>query len=98
MVLNAPYIMRFMSNGIDFSLNPAFILGSFITFAFTAFWCFLDLYTIHEKTTVSPFLALIPFGNGRQPGIPFKSSPTHSKYSNAPYFIHTFAPIFAIFL
>src|SRR3990167_1598522 len=69
-----------------------------MTFALTALRCFFDLNKIQEKTTVSPFFVLIPFGNERAIGIPLRSSPTHSKYSSSPYFIHIFPPWRAMFL
>ena len=58
--------------------------GSFITFAFTRSRWARDLYTIHEKQTVSPLFALASRGKAI-PIFVFKSSPTHSRYSRAPW-------------
>jgi hypothetical protein len=48
--------MRLESNGIFFVFIILAICGSFIALLFTVSRCARDLYTIHEKTTVSPVL------------------------------------------
>src|SRR6267142_5313979 len=64
---------------------------SFITFAFTRSRCARDLYTIQEKITVSPGLSFSWRGNVL-PHFTLRSSPTHSKYSRAPWSFQIFAP------
>jgi serine/threonine protein kinase len=80
--LNPPYAIRFMSNGIGTFIIFA-MRGSFITFAFTRSRWARDLYTIHEKQTVSPLFTLASRGKAI-PIFVFRSSPTHSRYSRAP--------------
>jgi hypothetical protein len=48
--------MRLESNRIFFVFIILAICGSFIALLFTVSRCARDLYTIHEKTTVSPVL------------------------------------------
>ena len=67
--LNPPYAIRFRSNGIGSFIIFA-MRGSFITFAFTRSRWARDLYTIHEKQTVSPLFALASRGKA----IPISSS------------------------
>src|SRR3989338_3515540 len=96
-----------MSKGMGmFAMAGSCIAGSFMTLALTASLCARDLYTINEKNTVSPGLALAIFGKvsafmlGGMPSgtLGFKSSPTHSKYCSATCFFQSFLPIVAIFL
>src|SRR3979409_568877 len=86
---------RLPSKGVDFGSIMSASRGSFMTLALTRSRCARDLYTIHEKTTVSPGLSLTLRGN--DVSFPtFTSSLTHSLYSRAPYSFHTFPAFFAL--
>jgi hypothetical protein len=84
--------MRFMSNGI---FSGTLSRGSFITLALTLSRCARDLNTTQENTAVSPRFSFRVRENG-MPHFAARSSPTHSRYSSAPWSRHTLAPSVAM--